>query len=159
LRAVIEISIPNGPTLELRYALVDFNGTLARDGRLIDGVDDRLRALAARLAIHVATGNTTGTAPSALAGLPVELHLMPAERQAAAKRALIETLGARHVAAIGNGRNDREMLERAALAIAIVGGEGFAADALAAAGVVCTDVRDAIDLLLTPMRLVATLRG
>lgn len=44
-------------------------------------------------------------------------------------------------------------------AIAIVGGEGCAADALAAADVVCTDVHDAIDLLLTPMRLVATLRG
>lgn len=145
--------------LKLRYALVDFNGTLARDGRLVDGVDNRLRALAARLAIHVATGNTTGTACLALVGLPVELHLMPAERQAAAKRALIETLGAQHVAAIGNGRNDREMLERAALAIAIVGGEGCAAEALAAADVVCTDVRDAIDLLLTPMRLVATLRG
>lgn len=156
---MIEILIPSGQTLVLRYALVDFNGTLARDGRLIDGVDNRLRALAAQVAIHVATGNTTGTASSVLAGLPVELHLMPAERQAVAKRALIETLGAQHVAAIGNGRNDSEMLERAALAIAIVGDEGCAASALAAADVVCIDVRDAIDILLTPMRLVATLRG
>jgi soluble P-type ATPase len=156
---VIEVDVPSGPNLELRYALVDFNGTLACDGVLIEGVAERVRALAGRLSIHVATGNTTGTAPFALAGLPIELHLMPPEDQAAAKRALIEQLGAAHVAAIGNGRNDREMLARAALAIAVIGREGCAGDAIAAADIVCTDVRDAFDLLMSPTRLVATLRG
>ena len=156
---MIEISIPSGPTLELRYALLDFNGTLACDGQLIAGAAERLRALAQRVTIHVATGNTTGTAPVALAGLPVQLQLMPADGQAAAKRALLESLGSEHVVAIGNGRNDREILAHAALAIAIVGSEGCAADTFAAADIVCTDIGDAIDLLLTPMRLVATLRG
>lgn len=156
---MIEITVPSGPVLELRHALLDFNGTLACDGRLIDGVADRLRALSARLEIHVATGNTTGTAPGALASLPVDLHLMPAERQSEAKWALMQTLGAAHVAAIGNGRNDRDMLEHAALAIAVVGREGCAAETLAVADIVCADIRDALDVLMTPARLIATLRG
>jgi len=156
---VIEIAVPSGPVLELRYALVDFNGTLACDGQLIDGVAERLRALATHLAIHVATGNTTGTAPVVLAALPVELHVMPQEQQAAAKLALLEALGAQHVVAIGNGRNDREILTHAALAIAVIGSEGCAAQALAAADIACADIRDALDVLMTPARLVATLRG
>jgi soluble P-type ATPase len=156
---MIEIDVPSGPRLALRHAIVDFNGTLACDGKLIDGVADRLRALASHVSIHVATGNTTGTAPVALAGLPVELHLMPAEDQAQAKRSLVEQLGAAHVAAIGNGRNDRAMLDRAALAIAVIGREGCAGDALAAAHIACADIGDALDILMSPTRLVATLRG
>lgn len=156
---MIDIGIPSGPSLELRCALVDFNGTLACDGMLIDGVAERLRALATKVAIHVATGNTTGTAPAALANLPLELHLMPAQNQAAAKRALLEALGAAHVVAIGNGRNDREILQHAALAIVVIGREGCAGESLAAADIACADIRDALDVLLTPSRLTATLRG
>jgi soluble P-type ATPase len=156
---VIAIDAPSGPRLELHHALVDFNGTLACDGRLVDGVADRIRALAHHLSIHVATGDTTGTAQHALAGLPLELRLMPAERQAQAKRTVMETLGAAHVVAVGNGRNDREIVGHAALSIVIVGREGCAAEALASADIVFGDIRDALDTLMTPARLIATLRG
>jgi soluble P-type ATPase len=84
---------------------------------------------------------------------------MPSERQSEAKWMLMQTLGAAHVAAIGNGRNDRDILEHAALAIAVVGHEGCAAETLAVADIVCSDIRDALDILTTPARLVATLRG
>ena len=39
---MIEIAIPGRPAMRLATALVDFNGTLALDGVLIDGVADRL---------------------------------------------------------------------------------------------------------------------
>jgi soluble P-type ATPase len=155
---VIRVDVPCSPSLELRIALIDFNGTLACDGTLIDGVADRLRVLSRMISIHVATGNTTGTAPQALAGLPVELHLMPEQRQAHAKRALMQSLGDAHTAVIGNGRNDREIVAHAALSIVVVGREGCAMSTLAAADIVCTDIRDALDVLATPARIVATLR-
>ena len=50
------------------------------------------------------------------------------------------------------------MLREAALGIAVVGGEGAAAAALREADVVVTDVLAALDLLLNPRRLMATLR-
>lgn len=156
---MIALDVPGFAALRLHSAVLDFNGTLARDGRLLPGTAPRLRALAAKLALHVVTADTTGTAARALARLPVAVRILGSTRQAAAKAAIVRALGAEGVVAIGNGRNDVAMLARAALGIAVCGPEGCAADALAAARVVCRDIRDALDLLLTPLRLTATLRA
>jgi len=50
------------------------------------------------------------------------------------------------------------MVGEPALGIAVVGPEGAAGAAVGAADVVVTDIRTALDLLLRPRRLVATLR-
>ena len=62
-------------------------------------------------------------------------------------------------ACIGNGRNDRAMLKHAALGIAVLAEEGVATDAIVAADIVVSDIWHALDLLLNPLRLVATLRS
>jgi soluble P-type ATPase len=54
--------------------------------------------------------------------------------------------------------NDTGMLRRAALGIAVLGGEGLAVACLPAADVVAPDIGTALDLLLRPPRLLATLR-
>jgi soluble P-type ATPase len=61
--------------------------------------------------------------------------------------------------AIGNGANDRLMVARAELGIAVIGPEGAAATTVAAAAVVCPTIASALGLLINPMRLVATLRN
>src|SRR6185312_5000497 len=127
---MIEIAIPGCGDLRLANALLDFNGTLAFDGWLIEGVADRLRLLSALLDLHVVTGDTTGTAREALAGLPVQLHLMPREDQDAAKCEVLARFDAAHTVAVGNGRNDRGLVERAALSMVVVGREGCAAASL-----------------------------
>ncbi len=119
---------------------------------------ERLQALARRLDLHVVTGDTTGTARQELAGLPVRVHIVPADDQDAAKCGAIDGMVAAETVAIGNGRNDRGLMERAALSIVVVGGEGCAVQTLVRADVACASIADALDLLLTPRRLVATLR-
>ena len=52
----------------------------------------------------------------------------------------------------------RAMLECAALGIAIMGPEGVAGITLQKADVVVPDIRSALELLLYPKRLIATLR-
>ena len=158
-QAMIEIGIPGRNDLRLVNALIDFNGTLAFDGRLIDGAADRLRSLSKLLELHVVTGDTTGTAREALAGLPMQLHLMPRDDQDIAKRAVLAGFDAARTVAVGNGRNDRGLLEQAALSIIVIGREGCAAASLARADIVCASIVDALDLLLTPRRIVATLRS
>ena len=74
------------------------------------------------------------------------------------KAALINQLGSEHVVAIGNGANDTDMLKAAAIGIAVLGPEGLCAETLLAADVVVTSITDALDLLLVPKRLIATLR-
>lgn len=155
---MIDLDVPGFGALRLHHCVLDFNGTLARDGVLIDGVAERLRALAPRIEVHVVTADTTGTAREALSGLPVDLHILAAGGQAQAKRRIVEALGAHQVVAIGNGRNDRAMLRQAGLSIAVQGAEGCAVEALQAAHIAVLDIRDALDLLVTPRRAVATLR-
>jgi soluble P-type ATPase len=51
------------------------------------------------------------------------------------------------------------MLRLAAIGVAILAGEGVAIDAIQAADVLALGPVDAIDLVLKPKRLIATLRG
>lgn len=155
---MLAVSIPGFADLALTELVCDFNGTLARDGRLLPGVAEALVELSASLRIHVITADTFGSVAAELAGLPVSLTVIPPGGQAAAKRAFVEGLGAASVAALGNGRNDGEMLAAAALGIAVLGGEGAAARTVASAQVVAAGALDALDLLRRPQRLIATLR-
>jgi len=156
---MIVIDIPGFRTLDLAHLVLDFNGTLAVDGRLLDGVGPRLAALARELDLHVVTGNTYGDARDHLRDFPVEVICLPAAGQALAKSEYVRRLGPERVAAIGNGRNDALMLEQAALAIVVLGTEGLASDALEAADVVVRHAVDGLGLLLRPRRLIATLRS
>lgn len=153
--APLRIEIPGRGALELRHLLLDLNGTIARDGRLLPGVRRRLPALARMLEVRVLTADTFGTAARQLVGLPVRLEPVATGRE---KERIARALGPPGVAAVGNGANDAALLRRAALGIAVVGSEGAAAAAVASADVVVARVEDALDLLLRPRRLVATLR-
>ena len=155
---MIEIMIPGYRNLHLQHLVLDYNGTLAQDGHLLDGVQPRLVNLAERLDLHVITADTFGQAQTNLASLPCKLIILPAQNQAQAKLAYVENLGRDQVAAIGNGRNDRLMIEAAALGMALIQAEGAAFETLAVADVVMTDICSALDMLLSPKRLIATLR-
>jgi P-type E1-E2 ATPase len=83
---------------------------------------------------------------------------VPGEDEAKQKARYVNELGANHVIAIGNGANDALMLEAAAIGIVVLGSEGTSADALRTADIVATTPLVALDLVLNPKRLVATLR-
>jgi P-type E1-E2 ATPase len=156
---MLDLMIPGFGRLELTDAVCDYNGTLAADGLLIDGVHERIQRLSSELRVHVVTADTFGSAASQLQRLPCALVILDAENQAEAKRDFVQSLSAAHVVAIGNGRNDRMMLEAAALGIAVCGAEGAAAHVLQAGDIVVGRIVDALDLLLHPKRLMATLRA
>jgi len=156
---MISIDIPDFGPLELQHLVSDYNGTLALDGILHSGVAERLRELAKTVAIHVVTADTFGVAQPQLAGLPVTLTIIPAENQAFAKLQFVERLGARHVAALGNGRNDRKMFAAAAFSIGLIQEEGLATATLLETDLVTTSITDALDLLANPDRIKATLRS
>jgi soluble P-type ATPase len=154
----LEQEIPGFGHLHVDHLVLDYNGTLAVDGRLLPGVAERLRALAPRLSIVVVTADTFGGVREELRDLPVDVRVLAAEGQDVAKRDLVIELGAERCIAIGNGRNDRLMLEEAAVGVAVLQREGASSAALAAGDVVTAAIQDALDLLLQPLRLVASLR-
>jgi P-type E1-E2 ATPase len=155
---MLTVAIPGREPLHLEHLVLDYNGTLACDGDLVDGVKDRLVALSKQLRIHVITADTFGTARSALKGAPCDLHLLPADNQDERKLRYVEQVGRAATVCIGNGLNDRRMVSQAALGIAVVLAEGAAVETLRSADIVCTDICSALDLLLKPRRLIATLR-
>jgi soluble P-type ATPase len=156
---MIEVTLPGSQHLRLAHLVMDYNGTLAMDGCLLQGVRPRLEQLAGHLQLHVVTADTFGIARDQLQDLNCQLSILGARKQSGAKLAYVRELGRRQVASIGNGRNDHLMLRASALGIAVIQGEGAAVETCRAADLLVPDILAALDLLLYPQRLVASLRS
>jgi len=163
-RPGIEIAIPHfAERLRIERIVSDYTGTLSFDGKLVAGVAGRLRRLAKLVEIDVVTSDTRGTARQELAGLPIKLHMLkPGKRHDIQKKNYAKKLGPGRVAALGNGNNDslllRAVRDAGGLAIAVDNGEGCSVEAIRNANVFVVGIVNALDLLLDPVRLVATLR-
>lgn len=155
----MDLSIPGYGSLNLKYLVMDYNGTLAIDGELINGVKEELIKLSRDLELHVLTADTFGKASSRLSGIPCTLTVLPNDDQQTGKLNYIKALGADRVVSVGNGRNDQQMLKESALGIAVILYEGASTEALLSADVICTSILSALELLSNPLRLTATLRS
>jgi P-type E1-E2 ATPase len=156
---MIELQIPGRGIIQLDHAVFDVNGTLATDGVLIDGLAEKIAVLRGKLEVRLLTADTHGKQIEIDRQLRFMAdRLRPGGREREQKADYVRALGANKVVTIGNGANDAAMLKAAALGIAVMGHEGLAGEALTAADVVVFDIHAAIDLLLNPRRLIATLR-
>ncbi|GAB4470710.1 MAG: HAD family hydrolase [Anaerolineae bacterium] len=155
---MIEITIPGRGKYALRYLFLDVNGTLAVDGVLIEGVTERLAVLREKLEIVMLTADTHGRQAEIDTALGLTAQRVTPGQERLQKGQAVLDCGAEGVVAIGNGANDAAMLHYAALGIAVIGHEGLSLEALQAADVVVTSILDALDLLISPRRLIATLR-
>jgi len=157
----ITIDIPGLGPRHIEIVVSDYTGTHACSGTIRPAVKKRLRALAKRVDLHIVTADTFGTAEKELRGIAMP-YLMKTARHDAEKEAYVARFRLAHVAAFGNGNNDRLMLkavkEGGGLAVAVDNGEGCAIDALLNAHLFIVGAANAIDLLLDPMRIKATLR-
>ena len=154
----MKINIPGGETLEIKHIVSDYNGTIALDGNLIEGLADLINELSVDIKFHVITADTFGSVERELQGVNCEIFKIGAREQDRAKAEYVQKLGAGNVAALGNGRNDLLMLEDVALGIGILFHEGICTETLLASKVVCKSPLDALGYFKTPKRLIATLR-
>jgi soluble P-type ATPase len=151
----VVIPIPGGTELRLEHLLLDVNGTLTERGALIDGLQARVAALRGSISIHLVSADTFGTLGQVAQQLRVTGVTAASGEDKLRK---LDQLGRDRCAVIGNGANDALVLEAAALGVAVLGPEGASAAALRAADVICQSAADALDLLLEPIALSATLR-
>lgn len=155
---MLEIEIPHRRTVRIENVVLDVNGTLSKDGKISKKVQEELLRLKEDFRVILLTADTFGTAAKwgQKLGLDVvKLQDGPGDVQ---KERFVKRLGSARTAAIGNGYNDRLMLERAGLGIAVFGPEGTSGEVLAAADIVCRDILDVFSLLRNPLRIRATLR-
>ncbi len=155
---MFEIDIPGFGFVRLEHLVSDFTGTLSVDGKLLPGVREQLNKIAKFLKIHILTADTFGKARAELKGINCEMHILEGKDHDIQKEEYVKKLGAGSVVAFGNGNNDRKMLNAAKIGIAVCLNEGCSKDAIASADVFVISIIDALDLLLHPKRLKATLR-
>jgi len=152
------IAIPNDRQFELKNIVCDYNGTIAKDGKVVEGVRELFDRLAKRYRIFVVTADTFGSVKEQLEGFNVSIKVLSSDDHTGEKADFIKELGAKNSAAIGNGNNDAAMLENAALSIVLIGDEGCSKDALLKSDIVCKSIIDALELFLYQKRVIATLR-
>jgi soluble P-type ATPase len=155
---VIRIAVPGRGSHTIEHLILDLNGTISVDGRIVRGVKEKLRGLSEELEITVVTADTNRNAESLLAGLPVRIHMIRENQENEQKLAVVLEKGKGNTVSIGNGCNDVSMLRESVIGICVVGKEGASPEALMASDVVVPTINDALDLLLKPQRLRATLR-
>ncbi|MHB8933450.1 MAG: HAD family hydrolase, partial [Bellilinea sp.] len=111
---MIELSVPGRGTIALNHLVCDVNGTIAFDGNLMDGVARSMRILRDRLEVHLVTADTHGSQSQIDFQLGLKAQILQRGDEARQKAVFVESLGADHVVAIGQGANDSQMLRAAA---------------------------------------------
>jgi P-type E1-E2 ATPase len=155
---VIELNIPGRGPLRLQHLVTDVNGTLAVDGKLIDGVAQQIGWLKDQLTIHLLTADTHGRQATIDEQLDLTAVRIQPGNEAAQKAEYVRRLGAETVVALGQGANDAAMLKEAALGICVMSREGLATETLLGADLLMPDIATALELLNNPLRIVASLR-
>jgi soluble P-type ATPase len=160
-KAGISINIPGFGQRHIRVVVSDYTGTHSFGGAIQPDVKRKLRELVTLVDLHIVTADSFGTAERELAGIATP-YMLRTSALDVEKAAYVSQFNLPHVAAFGNGNNDRLMLqavkEAGGLAIAVDNGEGCAMDAMRNADLFVVGAANAIGLLLDPVRLKATLR-
>jgi len=155
---MITIDIPGWGNMEVENVVLDLNGTLATDGKIPSELKKKINALAGQVKIYVLTADTQGTATEEIREMKLELIKIEGKGSKEGKFDFLKSLDLEKTIAMGNGNNDQFILKEAGIGIAILGDEGISIIALKQADIMVKNISDALDLLLKPKRLMATLR-
>ena len=155
---MIEVNIPGRGIYRFEHLVLDLNGTICLDGYIIQGVPERLELLSNLINILIVTADTMGKAEELGRTLKVEVKKIHPGDEQVHKLDLIRQLGREFTVSLGNGTNDILMLQESALGICIIGPEGASSEAIKYSDLAVPDINTALDLLLKPKRLIATLR-
>jgi len=152
------IDIPNYNKLEIEHIVLDYNGTLASGGKVLEDTKKLLEKLCFEYKVYVITADTFGTVKEELKEFNLEVVVLKSFNHTKEKADFVKSLDANKTVAIGNGNNDTLMLQSVQLSIAIIGNEGCSTKTLLASDITCTNITDALNLLLNTKALIATLR-
>ena len=156
---MLQLKFSNRKDIKLKNLVLDYNGTIANKGKTISGVNEKLAKLSDKLNIYIVTADTFGTVKDEFKDHPINIEITGDDLSGTKyKKEFVENLGAKNTVSIGNGANDRLMLKKSGLSIAIIGGEGAALTTVLEADIIIRDILEGLDLLLNTDSLKATLR-
>ena len=153
------IEIPNYKTLTLTHIVLDYNGTIAKDGLFKEEAKPLLKKLTALYSVHVITADTFGSVAEQMKPFDITIKVLQSKNHTQEKQDYIKSLDAQSCVAIGNGNNDVSMIKEATVGIALLGDEGCSSKTLQESDIVCKSIESALELFINTKRLVATLRA
>jgi soluble P-type ATPase len=154
---MILIQRPGRDFIEIEYIIIDFEGTLAKDRRVNPKAKDKINLLSKRTKIYIFTHSEKEIVLKTLKNTKAEILFIAEGKASEEKINFLREIGPEHTVVIGNGQNDVQMIREAALSICVIGREGAFTEALTHSNLVMTDIIDALDFLLKPLRQKATL--
>jgi soluble P-type ATPase len=154
---MIPIERPGLNPLEIEFVLIDFEGTLAIDRRVHPKAKDKINLLSKRTKIYILTKEKKELIEERLRKVKAEIIYLAEGDSSQRKLDLLRQLGPTGCVAIGNGLDDAAMIQEAGIGICVIGKEGSSGEAVKNAALVFTDILDALDFLLKPLRQNTTL--
>ena len=155
---MISLDIPGLKYLKIENLVLDVNGTLAIDGNLIPGVKERLNQLSNMMNVFMLTADTHGMQDYIDKELNLKSVRITRENEAQQKEAFLIKCGPESTIAVGNGANDELMIRKAAIGIVLIQEEGACFSTLSSGMIVFRNIVHALDALVYPKRMIATLR-
>lgn len=155
--SMISIQRPGQEAIEIDYILIDFEGTLASDGRVHPKAKDKINLLSKRTKIYILAKGEREKVQETLRRVKADLFFIKEEEASLQKLELLLNLGPSRSVVIGNGMDDVRMIKEAGLSMAIIGKEGTSGELIRTADLIFTNMIDALDFLLKPLRQKATL--
>jgi len=152
----MKLIIPNIGEIEIKNIVLDYNGTIAKDGRVKNSVKKYLNELSNEFDIYVITADTHGSAAKNLKDTNVKLKILTTSNHTKEKEEFVKNLEG--VFAVGNGSNDSLMLKIADIGVCVIEDEGASVKSIINADIVCKNIEDAFELVINPKRIIATLR-
>lgn len=155
----MKVNIPGKQEIEIKNIVFDYNGTIAIDGKLIDGVKENINELSNKFNFFVITADTYGSVEQELKSVNCKIIKIEKSLQDISKEKFIKELGSNTALCVGNGRNDKLMLKEAILGIAILQDEGICTQTLLNSDILVKSILDVFGFLNDKNRLIATLRN
>lgn len=151
----MKIDIPGLGSYNLKHVFIDYNGTIAYEGKLLDNMLPALTKLTQTYQVHIITGDTYGNVSDIFKNTDINLILASTARD---KADLVSAFDKETCISIGNGAIDALMFNKTAISIAILGKEGCSIKALKNADILVQDIYDAFKIITNKNQLIATLK-
>ncbi len=151
--------IPGRDNIEVQNIVFDYNGTIAVNGKLINGAMELINKLSEYVNIYILTADTYGTVEKECIGINGKVLTFPKENAGQSKKEIVKDLGGDRTICLGNGFNDIPMFEESVLSLAIIEEEGTSGKLLAKADIATRSIIEALTILLNRNMIKATLRN
>lgn len=155
---MIEFQVPGMGKVEIKNVVLDLNGTLSMNGAIPRDVERKIRQLSRMVNVFIMSSDTRGNLKELAERLGVDYRRVSSSPESVAKEKFVEELGSENTIAVGNGKNDELMLKKAKLGIAVIGEEGACSSTILNADVIVINPIHALELIMDPQKIVATLR-